>query len=145
MSNYIPLLYVDLITYPCPNPDAGLSNLCEQDTPGVSYEYTALVVSEVKSAVSLSLVRNQTFVWYFFSPLVSHALASYKWQMHCSGCQWVKTISPLVPGSQWKFSVLVLKCIALVVNQLKPEVPLSLVLNESFVWCFFSPKVSQAR
>ena len=27
MSNYIPL-YVDVITYPYPNPDIGLVNLC---------------------------------------------------------------------------------------------------------------------
>ena len=26
MSNYVPLFYVDLITYPCPNPDVGLAN-----------------------------------------------------------------------------------------------------------------------
>ena len=28
MSNYIPLFYVDVITYLCSNPDAGLDNLC---------------------------------------------------------------------------------------------------------------------
>ena len=26
MSNYIPLFYVDVITYPCPNPEVGLAN-----------------------------------------------------------------------------------------------------------------------
>ena len=26
MSNYIPLLYIDVITYPCANPAAGLVN-----------------------------------------------------------------------------------------------------------------------
>ena len=28
MSNYIPLFYMFVITYPCPNPDAGLGNFC---------------------------------------------------------------------------------------------------------------------
>ena len=27
MSNYIPVFYLDVITYPCPNPDAGLADL----------------------------------------------------------------------------------------------------------------------
>ena len=27
-SFIIPLFYVDVITYPCPNPYAGLTNLC---------------------------------------------------------------------------------------------------------------------
>ena len=26
MSNSIPLFYMDVITYPCPNPDSGLAN-----------------------------------------------------------------------------------------------------------------------
>ena len=28
MSNHIPLFFMDVIPYPCPNPEAGLSNLC---------------------------------------------------------------------------------------------------------------------
>ena len=28
MSNYIPLFYMDVITHPCHNSDAGLNNLC---------------------------------------------------------------------------------------------------------------------
>ena len=28
MSNYIPLFYMFVITYPCPNPDAGLGYIC---------------------------------------------------------------------------------------------------------------------
>ena len=28
VSNYISLFHMDVITYPCPNPDAGLANLC---------------------------------------------------------------------------------------------------------------------
>ena len=27
-NDYIPLLFVDVITYPCPNSDAGLANMC---------------------------------------------------------------------------------------------------------------------
>ena len=28
ICNCIPLFYMDVIIYPCPNPDAGLANLC---------------------------------------------------------------------------------------------------------------------
>ena len=29
MSNYTPLFYMDVITYPRPDPDAGLANICQ--------------------------------------------------------------------------------------------------------------------
>ena len=33
MSNYTPLFYVDVNTYPCPYPNAGLANLCLWERP----------------------------------------------------------------------------------------------------------------
>ena len=33
MSNYIPLFYMDVLTYPCPNPNAGLANLIVKEAP----------------------------------------------------------------------------------------------------------------
>ena len=36
MHSYIPLFYVDVITYPCPNLDADLINLCQLKMPWTS-------------------------------------------------------------------------------------------------------------
>ena len=33
MNNYIPLSYMDVITYPCPNPDAGPVDLSVKEAP----------------------------------------------------------------------------------------------------------------
>ena len=38
-SNYIPLFYMNVMAYPCPNPDAGLAKLCQQNEfPGFKGE-----------------------------------------------------------------------------------------------------------
>ena len=36
VNNYIQLFKVDVITHPCPDPEAGLANLCYQKGPQIS-------------------------------------------------------------------------------------------------------------
>ena len=37
MMNCIPLFYMDVITYACPNPDAGSGNLLVNEAPDLLY------------------------------------------------------------------------------------------------------------
>ena len=59
MSNYTPLFYVEVITYPYPVLDVGLNNLYQQKRPLVK-AYFEMILAYPQSAVALF----QIFVEY---------------------------------------------------------------------------------
>ena len=54
MSDYIPLLYVDVIAYPCPNEDYGLANPLIEWVPGVPFTnvWIDLILAWISSHMS---------------------------------------------------------------------------------------------
>ena len=51
IGKYIPSFYVDIITYPCNNPDAGLANGCKQTSPQAGTKQTTCLLP--KATVTL--------------------------------------------------------------------------------------------
>ena len=56
MSNYILLFYVDVITYPTSNPDAGLAKLCYRKTSNISRTLVANKILDNSDVVGASPV-----------------------------------------------------------------------------------------